>query len=112
MPSAISSSCGDPGPTSAWPPAPGTRTSPAGGRPRPDFRLALGVETPNVPRGGTALVPVQILRLDGFDGPVDVEAGGLPPGVVATPARIEPGAYSADLLLTADATAPALTPPT
>ncbi|HEX8199844.1 MAG TPA: hypothetical protein VF590_05110, partial [Isosphaeraceae bacterium] len=81
-------------------------------RPRPDFRVRVGTENPNVPRGGTALVTARIDRLDGFDDPVDVAVEGLPPGVTASGAQIERGAYAADLLLTADATAPALSPPT
>jgi WD40 repeat protein len=80
-------------------------------RPRPDFRPSLDTENPNVPRGGTALVTVRIDRLDGFDDPVEVAVEGLPPGVTASPARIERGDYAADLVLMADATAPALSPP-
>src|SRR5207248_2555091 len=41
-------------------------------RPRPDFRLSISTENPNVPRGGTAVLTASIVRLDGFDGPVDV----------------------------------------
>ena len=81
-------------------------------RPKPDFRLTLTPENPGVPRGGTALVTAEIDRLDGFDGPVDLQVEGLPPGVTATESRIEPGAYAARLALSAAATAPAFTPPT
>ncbi len=80
--------------------------------PRPDFELSMGTENPNIPRGGTALVTAVIRRLDGFDAPVDVTVEGLPPGIRATSARIEKGDLSASLALSADATAPAFSPPT
>ncbi len=81
-------------------------------RPRPDFKLTVSPENPNVPRGGTALVTATIERIDGFAGPVDVTIEGLPPGVAATGARIEAGSLSASLALSADASAPAFSPPT
>lgn len=81
-------------------------------RPRPRFRLALSPENPSVPRGGTALVTATITRLDEFDGAVDLEVDGLPPGVTATRSRIERDDVSASLALTADLTAPAFSPPT
>jgi len=81
--------------------------------PHPDFAVSLrGGEDPEVPRGGAAVVRIDLLRKDGFDDAVEVEAVGLPPGVTATTARIEPEAYTADLLLMADASAPAFSPPT
>ena len=81
-------------------------------RPRPDFRLALSTDNPNVPRGGTALLTATITRMDGFEGPVDVIVDGLPPGITATPARIEPEAFAANFELSAGAAAPAFWPPT
>jgi hypothetical protein len=81
-------------------------------RPRPDFRLALSSENPNVPRGGTTLVTVNLSRVDGFDGPVDLQVEGLPAGLTATASRIEAGALSAIVALSADATAPAFSLPT
>ncbi|MBX6312933.1 MAG: PPC domain-containing protein, partial [Isosphaeraceae bacterium] len=80
-------------------------------RPRPDFLLSLSTEDPNVPRGGTAIVSANIIRLDGFNNPVDVTIEDLPPGISATSARIEPDAYTADLLLMADPWAPTFSPP-
>lgn len=79
--------------------------------PRPDFAVSLSTDDPQIPRGGARIVRVNLLRKDGFDGAVDVEAEGLPPGIAATAARIEPEAYTADLLLMADAKAPATSPP-
>lgn len=80
--------------------------------PRPDFRLTLSPESPNVPRGGSALVTATITKLDGFDDPVDVTVEDLPPGVTATAARVEEGMFTANLLIMADATAPAFSKPT
>ena len=73
----------------------------------------MSPENPNVPRGGTALVTVTLTRRDGFDGPVDVAADRLPPGVTAAPGagrargddghplalgrRLGPGVLAADL---------------
>jgi hypothetical protein len=80
--------------------------------PAPDFRIAVSTENPNVPRGGTTLVGVTVNRIDGFDAAIEVRAEGLPPGVTATPAVIEPGHYEGLLALTADASAPAFSAPT
>lgn len=80
--------------------------------PHPDFRLTLSPENPNIARGGTTLVTASLARIDGFDDPVEVVVEGLPPGVRATPARIERGDFSASLALTADISAPAFSPPT
>jgi hypothetical protein len=80
-------------------------------RPRPDFELSMGVEDPNVPRGATALVTARVRRLDGFEGPIDLSVEGLPPGVSATPSRIEAGHFAAEIALTAAGDAPALSGP-
>jgi WD40 repeat protein len=81
-------------------------------RPRPGFEVAVTPESPNVPRGGTTLVTVTLRRRDGFDSAVEVWADGLPPGVKATPVRVDRGAATALLALSAEATAPAFSPPT
>lgn len=81
-------------------------------RPRPSFQLFLGTENPNIPRGGTALVPLTLVRRDGFDAPVYVHAKDLPPGVMADPIRIEGDELGGILALSADASAPAYSPPT
>ena len=47
---------------------------------RPSFRIALGTENPNIPRGGTTLVPLDVARLDGFDGPIEVRPRICRPG--------------------------------
>ena len=48
--------------------------------PQPDFTLALETKNPNIPRGDAVPVMVTVSRLDGFEGPVDVELLDLPPG--------------------------------
>jgi len=81
-------------------------------RPRPSFRIALGTENPSIPRGGTTLVPLNVERLDGFDGPIEVEALDLPPGVTATSAVVDRGELAGMLALTAAAQAPGFSAPT
>jgi WD40 repeat protein len=74
-------------------------------RPRQeDFRISLDPENPNVPRGGSLPVTVNLDRLDGFNGPVDIRIEGLPKGISATPTRIGPDLYSANFTLTASDT--------
>jgi hypothetical protein len=67
----------------------------------PDFRLLLGADAPNVPRGGSVAVEVSALRIDGFDGPVRLRARGLPAGITASEETIAAGETSAVLVLTA-----------
>jgi hypothetical protein len=70
--------------------------------PRPDFRLSVNPENPNVPLGGAIPVTVTALRLDGFTGPIDVKIEDLPTGLRASEAKIAPGQNSTVLLLSAD----------
>ena len=85
-------------------------------RASPDFRLVawaqppprangedrkVHITTPVLRRGGTLPVKVAIARMDGFDGPLEVVADGLPPGVTAAPGRIAGGATTGTVLLTA-----------
>ena len=85
-------------------------------RASPDFRLVawaqppprangedrkVHITTPVLRRGGTLPVKVAIARMDGFDGPVEVVADGLPPGVTAAPGRIAGGTTTGTVLLTA-----------
>jgi WD40 repeat protein len=70
-----------------------------------DFRISIDPENPNVPRGGSLPVTVNIERLDGFNGYVDVRLEGLPEGFTATSTRIGPDLYTGVLTITAAATA-------
>jgi hypothetical protein len=81
-------------------------------KPEPSFRVELGAENPSIPRGGTTLIPLNVVRLDGFDGPIEVTAEDLPPGVTVTPASINRGELSGMLGLSAAMSAPAFSPPT
>ena len=69
--------------------------------PRPDFTLSVDPPNPNIPRGDTAPLTVTATRLDGFDGPIDVQVLGLPAGVSATQGRILPGSNNVTLTLRA-----------
>jgi len=73
--------------------------------PAPDFKLSVNPSHPNVPVGGRIPVTVTALRLDDFDGPIDVTVDDLPAGLSATRGVIEPGQVSTTLLLSADANA-------
>ena len=81
-------------------------------RPKPSFRVDLSTENPNIPRGGTTLVSLNVNRIDGFDLPIEVRAEQLPPGITATPAVVESDELSGVLALTAETSAPAFSPPT
>jgi hypothetical protein len=74
-------------------------------RPRhEDFRISLDPENPNVPGGGSLPVTVNLDRLDGFNGAVDIRIEGLPEGITATSTRIGPDLFTGVLTLTASAT--------
>lgn len=70
--------------------------------PRPDFRLSLSPEYPNVPAGARVPVDVNADRLDGFEGEIQVRLEGLPAGTTATSGVIEAGETGATLLLSAE----------
>jgi hypothetical protein len=73
--------------------------------PRPDFRLTVNPRNPNVPAGGTIPVTVTALRMDGFDGPIDVSLSDLPSGFQASKGVIASGQVSTTLALSAEPTA-------
>lgn len=80
-------------------------------RPQPNFVVSVKPENPNIPRGGTVLVTVNIARIDGFEGLVNVVAKDLPPGITSTPVTVERGMMTASLSLSADPTAPTYSAP-
>lgn len=75
---------------------------------KPGFRLNLASDVAGVPRGSTAKLKVMAERLGGFDGPIELAANGLPPGVTATKAVIAAKQSSTELALSADAAAKVL----
>jgi hypothetical protein len=73
--------------------------------PSPDFQLSVAPKNPNVPRGGRIPLTVTALRMDDFNGPIEVSLEDLPAGLHAAKGMIEPGQDSTTLLLSADADA-------
>jgi hypothetical protein len=71
-------------------------------RPRPDFRLTVTPRNPNVPAGGRIPITVTALRIDDFEGAINVRLADLPPGLTATRGVIAPGQISTTVLLSAD----------
>lgn len=67
----------------------------------PDFRLTAEPANPNIPLGGTTEVTVSLDSIHGIDGPIEIEAKGLPQGVTASGAKILPGETSTTVVLTA-----------
>jgi hypothetical protein len=74
-------------------------------QPSPDFMLSVSPSNPNVPLGGRIPISVTALRLDEFDGPIDVSLKNVPAGLHATQGVIPPGQISTTILLTADESA-------
>lgn len=78
---------------------------------RPDFAPVTSHENndpgcPLVRRGGAAYLELTANRLDGFEGPVTVEARELPPGVTCPPVVIGPKTEQAALVFVAAPDAP------
>jgi hypothetical protein len=69
----------------------------------PEFRLSSEPVNPNIPTGGSTTVKVSLDDVRGFDGPIDIEVKGLPPGVTASSATIPPGQISTLVVLSAAA---------
>jgi hypothetical protein len=70
--------------------------------PTPDFQLTVAPKNPNVPLGGRIPLTVTALRMDDFDGPIQVSLADLPAGLHASTGVIAPGQISTTLLLSAD----------
>jgi hypothetical protein len=68
----------------------------------PDFSMTASPANPNVPRGGRVAVQVTAMRLEGFNGAIDVHVEGLPTGVHAGAAVIPPGQESTVVEIAAD----------
>jgi hypothetical protein len=77
------------------------------GKPEADFYPVIYHETTNDPtcpavrRGGSAAYELCLNRRDGFNGPVTVEAEGLPRGVTCAPVGISPQTETASIVFTA-----------
>ena len=79
---------------------------------RPDFRVTTSMGRKAVAPGSGQEFTVTATRIDGYEGPITVEVGGvLPPGFTATsPVVIEAGQSQAHGVIWADADAPQPTP--
>jgi WD40 repeat protein len=76
-------------------------------QPKPDFEVKLHDIDPTVNRGSGKEFRVSLERIDGFDGEVQVQVKGLPPGFAATsPVVIQAGHEEAYGLIHADSSAP------
>ncbi|MEJ7608956.1 MAG: PPC domain-containing protein, partial [Bryobacteraceae bacterium] len=78
--------------------------------PRPDFRLAVTPRNPNVPQNGAIPITVTAMRIDGFDGAIEVKLDGLPTGVSADPGVIQAGQVSTTLTIASSARTAPFTP--
>lgn len=78
---------------------------------RPDFRVTLAGADPTVSPGSAREFTVTAERLDDFEGPIQVDIDGLPPGFqVTTPVIIEAGQNTALGVISAAKDAPPPTP--
>ena len=67
----------------------------------PDFTLVADPENPNIPQGGSTPVTISANRLQGYQGPIEIELKGLPQGVKASAAEIAAGEDSTVVVLSA-----------
>jgi len=67
----------------------------------PDYQLAADPLNPNIPRGGSVPVRVTADRLQGYDGPIEIEVKRLPRGITAAPATIAAGQDSTQVIFSA-----------
>jgi hypothetical protein len=79
--------------------------------PAPDFNISLAGADPVVGAKSGKEIQVNVDRIDGFEGPIQVDITGLPPGfTVTTPIVVEAGHSEAQGVLTVAADAPKPTP--
>ena len=69
----------------------------------PDFTLMADPDNPNIPQGGSTPVTVSVNRLQGYEGPIEIEVKGLPEGLTASQAAIAAGEDSTVVVLSAAA---------
>ncbi len=67
--------------------------------PVPHPNLMLSSDQPYVDAGGDGVIGINVERLFGFDGSIDLSVTGLPEGVVADPAVVRPGETKAKIQL-------------
>jgi WD40 repeat protein len=74
--------------------------------PRPGYTVRFSPSAPAVWKGGAVPMTVTAERLDGFDGPIELQLQNLPPGFHAPATLIGPAETSTAFALFADAGAP------
>ena len=67
----------------------------------PDFTLVADPDNPNIPLGGSSPMTVSVNRLQGYQGPIEIEVKGLPQGLTASKAEIAEGEDSTVVVLSA-----------
>jgi len=76
-------------------------------RPQPDFSVSIGGMNPTVSAGSGKEITFTADRADGFDGEIQIEVTGLPPGFsISSPIAIQAGHSSATAVIHAAADAP------
>jgi hypothetical protein len=78
--------------------------APPGGQ---DFALSVTPDEVNVGQGGATAVTVNVQRINGFGGKIDLKVDGLPAGITASPAFVPAGQQAAQFTLNAEAMAAA-----
>ncbi len=73
--------------------------------PEPDFALRMTPDNLRMSAGETAMLTVNVLRMDGFPAPIALEVQGLPPGFSSSAATIPAGQDQVSLTITAPADA-------
>ncbi len=71
----------------------------------PDFQVSIATDRLSAPQGGTLSLPVNVERIGGFAGAVEVYVEGLPAGISAPVAVIPPDKPSVDLKIVVGANA-------
>jgi len=77
----------------------------------PDFTLVAYPDNPNIPQGGSTPVTVSVSRLQGYEGPIEIEVTGLPEGLTASKAEIAAGEDSTLVVLSAAPGSHLVSPP-
>ncbi len=67
----------------------------------PGFTLVANPDNPNIPLGGSTPMTVSVNRLQGYEGPIEIEVKGLPQGLTAKKAEIAAGEDSTVVVLSA-----------
>lgn len=76
--------------------------------PRPDFTVSLAGANPTIAAGSSQEITFSVDRIDGFEGEIKIDIGGLPPGyTVSSPIIVQAGHFAARAVITVAADAPA-----